>query len=117
MTLFALYQSPDTAGLPMAVGERFSVFAFLLPPLHALLQRHWDQLALFGLGVTALVVAAPFIGAGASFWLYVLMALAFGFAAPGAARRALRRRGFLPAGHVFAADQDLARLAVLEPRP
>jgi hypothetical protein len=42
--------------------------------------------------------------------------VAFGVAAPGARRRALERRKFKEAGHRFASDADLARLAVLEPR-
>ncbi|WP_323014918.1 DUF2628 domain-containing protein [Devosia sp.] len=117
MTLFALYQSPAEAGLPMAVGERFSWFAFLLPPVHALLHRHWGQLGLFVLALAVLVLGARFLGAEAACWLYLPVALAFGFAAPGAGRRALRRRGYAPAGHVFAADADLARLAFLENTP
>jgi hypothetical protein len=51
------------------------------------------------------------------FWLYLLLAFAFGFAAPGAERRALKRRGHTAIGHSFAANEDLARLAVLEKRP
>jgi len=117
LTLFALYQPRDDAGLPSAVGERFSWFAFLLPPLHALLHRHWDQLGLFVLVLAALVLCAKLLGLDAALWLYLPLALAFGFAAPGAERRALRRRGYAPAGHVFAADADRARLAYLENRP
>ena len=117
MTLFALYRSiDDPTALPVAVSERFSWFAALLPPLHALLHRHWGQLGLFVLGLGALLASARFIGTDAAFWLYVLLALAFGFAAPGAARRAMKRRGFAPLGHRLAADADQARLAALEGR-
>ena len=120
MTLYSLFtrngaDGPDAA--PQAVAERFSWFAFLLPPLHALVHRHWGQLGLFVLGLAGLVLGARFLGAEAVCWLYLPFALAFGFAAPGAERRALRRRGYAPAGHVFAADADLARLAFLENRP
>ncbi|MCP8882908.1 DUF2628 domain-containing protein [Devosia sp. XJ19-1] len=115
MTLYAiLMPKPGSGTLPQAVPEKFSWFAALLPPLHALAHRLWDQLVLFILGLAAIVVAQPFIGADAAVWLYILLALACGFAAPGAQRRALRRRGFSPAGHRFASDTDMARLAALE---
>lgn len=117
MTLFALYRSvDDPTALPVAVAERFSWFAAMLPPVHALLHRHWGQLALFVLGMGVIAVAARVVGGDAVIWLYILMATAFGFAAPGAEARVLRRRGLVPMGHRFAADGDLARLAVLENR-
>lgn len=117
VTLFALYRFvDDPTVLPMAVSERFSWGAALLPPIHALLNRHWDQLGLFVLGFGAILVSARFIGPDAAFWLYILLAIACGFAAPGAARRALKRRGFDPFGHRFAPDADLARLALVEKR-
>ena len=105
------------ACLPVAVAERFSWFAALLPPVHALLHRHWDILGLFVLGLGSIVVATPLVGVDAVFWLYVILAVACGFAAPGAQRRALKRRGLRPLGHRVAADADLARLAVMESRP
>jgi len=117
MTLFALYRSvDDPTAIPQAVSERFSFFAALLPPVHALVHRLWDQLGLYVLGVAALVVGARYVGPDAALWLYILLALACGFAAPGARRRALRRQGLDPAGHRFAADADAARLLVLERR-
>lgn len=118
MTLFALYRSIDNpAGLPMVVAEKFSWFATLLPPVHALVHRLWDQLALFLVGLALVVVSTRVIGFDAAIWLYILLALACGFAAPGAMRRALRRRGYSAAGHRFAEDADLARVAALEARP
>lgn len=118
MTLFALYQSvDDPTALPVAVPERFSLFAALLPPVHALAHRHWDMLGLFVIGLGATVLTTRFLGSDAGFWLYLLVAVAFGFAAPGAQLRALKRRGHTAIGHSFAANEDLARLAVLEKRP
>ncbi|MGV3574453.1 MAG: hypothetical protein ACO1O4_04855 [Devosia sp.] len=118
MTLFALYRSvDDPTALPVAVSERFSWFAALLPPVHALLHRHWDLLCLFVVGLVALIFGARYLGPDASLWLYILLAIACGFAAPGAERRALKRRGLVSAGHRFAVDADLARLAVMESRP
>ena len=118
MTLFALYRSvDDPTALPVAVSERFSWFSALLPPVHALIHRHWDLLGLYVVGLVALIFGARYVGPDASLWLYILLGLACGFAAPGAERRALKRRGLVSAGHRFAADADLARLAVMESRP
>jgi hypothetical protein len=118
VTLFALYRSvDDPTALPVAVSERFSWFSALLPPVHALLHRHWDLLGLSVLGIAALIFGARYLGVDATLWLYILLAVACGFAAPGAERRALKRRGLAPLGHRVAADADLARLAVMESRP
>ena len=117
MTLYAiLMPRPGSSALPQAVPEKFSWFAALLPPVHALVRRLWDQLVLFIAGLAAILASQPFIGADAAIWLYILLAIACGLAAPGAERRALMRRGFIPDGHRFASDADLARLAVLEAR-
>ncbi len=118
VTLYTLHApQPGTDKLPEAVAEKFSWFAALLPPVHALAHRLWDQLGLFVLGLGIIAVTARFIGPDAAFWLYVLLALACGFAAPGARRRALGRRGYEPAGHRIAPDADLARLPIMESRP
>ena len=115
MTLYAiLTPRPGTGALPEAVPETFSWFAALLPPVHALLHRLWDQLAFYLLFLVAVVFGASWIGMEAAIWLYILLAAACGLAAPGARRRALKRRGFAPTGHRFAADPDLARLGVME---
>lgn len=118
MTLFALYRSvDDPTALPYAVSERFSWFAALLPPVHALVHGLWGQLVLVLLGVVAIALSARFVGGDAAFWLYVLLAIACGFAAPAARRRAFKRQGWVAAGHRYAPDADLARLADLERRP
>jgi len=116
LTLYAIYRSQSDA-LPRAVPERFSWFAALLPPVEALVHGLWDQLALVLLGLAALAVGARYLGPDAAVWLYLLLAVACGFSAPGAMRRALGRRGYRPAGYRLAADADLARLAALEARP
>ncbi|WP_297112268.1 DUF2628 domain-containing protein [uncultured Devosia sp.] len=113
MTLYAILKS-DVGALPRAVPEKFSWFAALLPPVHALAHRLWGQLVLFVLGIVALVFAAPSIGADAVIWLYILIAIASGFAAPGARQRALKRRGYAAGGYRFSADADQARLAAME---
>ncbi|ODT72721.1 MAG: hypothetical protein ABS75_02655 [Pelagibacterium sp. SCN 63-23] len=116
MTLYALYQSRLDAALPpVAIGERFCWFAALLPPIHALVHRLWGQLALFGAGLLGIVLFALVFGSDIVFWLYIVLALAVGFAAPGARRAALaRRHDFI--GYRFAADADLARIAMMEAR-
>ncbi len=117
MTLYAIFAPrPGRDALPEAVPEKFSWFATLLPPVHAFVHRVWDQLALYLLGVAAIVIAERWTGLDAAVWLYILLALACGFAAPGARRRALRRRGYAAATHRFALDADLARLSAMEPR-
>ena len=85
MTLYSLFtrngaDGPDAA--PQAVAERFSWFAFLLPPVYALVHRLW--LAFLGLVVVILALgfAGRWLGGDAAFWLYGLMALWFGFEAP-----------------------------------
>lgn len=116
MTLYAiLTPRPGTDALPEAVAEKFSWFAALLPPVHALVHRLWDQLAFYLVGLAIIAFAERWTGADAAIWLYVLLAIACGFAAPGARRRALRRRGYGAEGHRFAPDADLARLSAMEP--
>jgi hypothetical protein len=115
VTLFTiLTPRPGSAALPEAVAEKFSWFAALLPPVHALVHRLWDQLALYLVGLAIIVFAERWIGADDAIWLYILLAIACGFAAPGARRRALQRRGFRSVGHRFAPDADLARLVAME---
>ena len=114
MTLYAIHMpKPGSPALPQAVPEKFSWFAALLPPVHALAHRLWDQLALYLVGVAAIVIAERWTGFDASIWLYILLVVACGFAAPGAKGRALKRRGLLPTGHRFADSADTARLAAM----
>jgi len=119
MTLYSLFtrngaDGPDAA--PQAVAERFSWFAFLLPPVYALVHRLW--LAFLGLVVVILALgfAGSWLGGDAAFWLYVLMALWFGFEAPAFRARKLHRQGYLHAGDTIAAAEDLARIDYLKNR-
>ena len=115
MTLYAILSPrPGSGALPQAVPEKFSWFATLLPPVHALVHRLWDQLALFLVGLAVIVFAERWTGPDAAIWLYILLAVACGFAAPAARRRAYLRRGYQPGGHRLADDSDLARLAAME---
>lgn len=115
MTLYAIFApSTESGALPLAVPEKFSWFAALLPPVHALVHRLWDQLALYLVGLAMIVVAERWTGADAAIWLYIVLAIACGFAAPGARRRALKRRGYHDVGHRLADGVDSARLAAME---
>ena len=115
MTLYAILKpAPGSALLPEAVAEKFSWFAFFLPPIHALVHGLWDQLAFFLVGLVVITFSETWIGPDAAIWLYLLLALACGYAASGARLRALKRRGFVPAGYRFAVGPDEARLTVME---
>lgn len=103
MTPFA---SPDPLDT-VYVKERFSWFAFLLPPVWALTHRLW--LEALGWLVVVIVIGALslLIGDEAVGWLYLLFALWIGFSAPDLRIASLLRRGYVQRGAV-AADDELA---------
>jgi hypothetical protein len=108
-----LYSAFGRAGEPaLAVPEKFSWAAFLVPPLFALYHGLWLMLALTVLAIVALVALATVIGGGAAFWLYGLLALWCGFAAPDLRRFTLKKnwREDLP---VAAPDADSATVLVM----
>jgi hypothetical protein len=112
MTLYSIFEKENPrqrAALgPLAVPERFSLFAALLPPLYAI--RHGLVLMfLFWAVITgALVFLTPIIGGDATFALYVLVAIFLGFEAPGLRRDALEGRGWVWRGDVVASGEDIA---------
>jgi len=116
MTIYAVFDR-DAKEVPAVVAERFSWLAFLLPPLFAL--RHGLLLALLGWLVAVLLLGAgeTLIGGTAAFWLYVLVALWFGFEAPALRGASLRRRGWRARTALVAADADLATVAALSTTP
>ncbi|MBD8066470.1 DUF2628 domain-containing protein [Devosia sp. PTR5] len=117
MTLYAILKpAPGSALLPEAVADKFSWFAFFLPPIHALVHGLWGQLVVVVIGLIAVFAAGWFAGGEAAFWLYVLLAVSAGFATPGSQRRTLRRRGYTLTGYRVASDPDLARLDAMEAR-
>jgi hypothetical protein len=121
MTLYSIFEAEDLkrarANGPIAVPERFSWFAALLPPLFAL--RHGLILALlFWVAiVVGLGFAAPLIGQEACFWLYVLVAVFFGFEASALRRDALTARGWIWQGDIVASSEDIAERDYLSLRP
>lgn len=115
MTLYAVFERPDEIA-PVAVPEKFSWFAALLPPVYALVHGLWLGLLLFVAAVIVLVFSSVLVGDEAAFWLYVLLALLIGFEASAFRRRALRHRGWRHAGDVFAGAGDLALVSYLQSR-
>jgi len=115
MTLFAIFEpEPGKSRVPVAIPERFSWFAAILPPLYALAHGLWLELVGYVVVVAGLVLAGPYIGDDAAFWLYVLFAAWIGFAAPSIRRHAFAWRGWRHRRDLVAADSDLARLTWME---
>jgi hypothetical protein len=112
VTLYSVYERQDHA--PSAVADRFSWFAALLPPVHALAHGLWLLLAGWIVAVAAVVALGWFGGADAAFWSYVLVAILIGFEAETFQRRALRHRGFAHVGDYFAAEPELAIVEALK---
>jgi hypothetical protein len=106
VTLYSLYR--DENQVPIAVADRFSWSAALLPPLHALFHRLWLLLAGWVVGTGVIVALSQFIGGEAGFWLYVLLAVLIGFEAPTFRRLRLARSGGTYQGDYFSGSEDLA---------
>ncbi len=114
MTLFAIFEPKAGADeIPAAIAERFSWLAFLLPPVFAIAHGLWLELAGFIALIIALSFADSYVGQ-ASNWLYVLLALWIGFAAPSLMRAKLSRAGWRHRADRFAPAADSAILSVLE---
>ena len=114
MTLFAIFDpKPGKADLPAAIPEKFSFFAAVLPPVFLGVHGLWLELVGYVVGVVALGVASPLIGGDAVVWLYLLLALALGFAAPGLRRHALQWRGWTHRGDRVALSADMAQLEAI----
>src|SRR5690606_9989240 len=84
---------------PVAVPEKFSWLAFLLPPVFALLHGLTLFTLLWIAGVVVTIGLAVWAGGGAAFWVYVVFALFLGFEASSFRRGRLER-----AGRVYRAD-------------
>ena len=119
MTLYSLFEPPadaDRSAQPAVVADRFSPFAFWLPPAYMLMHRLWLALVVYVAAVLALVLLAPWLGQGATLLIYGVLAVAIGFEAASLRRAKLRRRGFRYGGEVVAAQKDLAELEWLRSR-
>lgn len=112
MTVYSIFEKPQAKAAkdraPIAVADRFSWFAMLLPPLHALVHGLWLVLIFWIALVMGLAYAARLIGPEAAVWLYVVVAVFLGFEAPALRRDWLLFRGFQWRGDVIASAPDLA---------
>lgn len=114
MTLYSVFDRISEPSEPVAVPEKFSWFAAILPPLYMLRHGLWLALLGFVVVVVALSMLSLAIGDGATSWLYILSAILFGLEA-GALRRAkLRRQGFVHGAEIIAAEADLAEVEWLK---
>lgn len=107
MTTYAIFER-DAESTPQAVPDCFSWFAAILPPVYAIAHGLWLGLLGFVVGVLVLVLAANWIGDGASFALYLLFAIYAGFEATSFRRAALSRRGWHYRAELLASAPDLA---------
>jgi uncharacterized protein DUF2628 len=118
MTVYSIFEKPQGKAAknrvpqvipPVAVPERFSWTAALLPPVFALLNGLWLLLVFWIALVAGLYYIARVIGDDAAIWLYVLVALFMGFEASAFRRDGLLARGFIWRGDLIAAGEDIAQ--------
>jgi len=115
MPLYRVVQKPN-AQSPLEtiyLAERFSWFAFVLPPVWALVHWMWLEALVWLVVTVGLGAASWLIGDAAANWLYVLFALWIGFAATSLRVANLRRRGYGDAGFVGAVDEIAAEQDVI----
>ena len=113
MTLYSIFDR-DTPEAPVVIAEKFSWLAALLPPVFCLAHGLWLALAGFVAAVALIVVGSFWLGAGAGFWLYVLLAVYIGFEAPALRRGALKRGGWSYRTERLAATEELAQVEWLQ---
>ncbi|MEP7239753.1 MAG: DUF2628 domain-containing protein [Devosia sp.] len=125
MTVYSIFEKPQEKAAkrrarfapPVAIADRFSWFAAVLPPLFALANGLWLLLLFWIVLVAGLAYAGRVIGDDAAFWLYVLVAVFLGFEAPAFRRDGLLARGYLWRGEVIAQAPDLAEREFLSRGP
>ena len=112
MTVYSIFEKPQAKAArdraPVAVGERFSWLAMLLPPVFALWNGLWLVLVFWIALVIGLGFAGRIIGGEAATCLYLLVAVFLGFEAPAFRRDWLAFRGYQWRGDVVASAEDLA---------
>ena len=120
MTLYSIFEKPQAKAAknrgPVAVPERFSWLAMLLPPAFALLHGLWLLLVFWIALVIGLAYAAPIIGPDAAIGLYVLVAVFCGFEAPAFRRDGLLFRGYQWRGDIVSSAEDIAQRDYLSVR-
>jgi hypothetical protein len=117
MTLYSIFEKSQGKAAknraaqvipPVAVGDRFSWSAAIVPPLFALFNGLWVLLVFWIALVLGLAYVSRVIGTDAATSLYLLVALFLGFEAPAFRRDALLARGYQWRGDIIASAPDLA---------
>jgi hypothetical protein len=120
MTLYSIFEKPQAKAAknrgPVAIADRFSWLAMLLPPVFALVHGLWLLLAFWIALVVGLAYAARIIGPDAAIMLYALVAVFLGFEAPAFRRDWLGFRGWQWRGDVVSSAEDLAQRDYLSAR-
>jgi len=125
MTLYSIFEKPQGTAAkgrvrfapPVAVPDRFSWFAAILPPVFALANGLWLVLLFWVALVFGLLYASLVIGQEAACWLYVLVAVFMGFEAQAFRRDSLLVRGYRWSGDVVATAPDIAERDFLARQP
>ena len=117
MSIYAVYAPPLKRGQSapdperfLFVRDRFSFWAFLVPPLWMLRHRLWLAFILYLIVIVALELALGAVGASRTMMIAgaVLLSLLVGLEAATLRRRALARRGWSSVGIVVGDDIDAA---------
>lgn len=117
VTLYSIFERDNaTPEAPVAVAEKFSWLAALLPLVFGLVYGLWIELIAFVVAVAIIAMLSLWLGPAAGLLLYLLLALLIGFEAPALRRGALRRRGWSYRTELFAAAADLAQVEWLRVR-
>lgn len=126
MTVYSIFEKPQGKAAkdrardlvpPVAVSDRFSWFAAILPPIYALVNGLWLVLVFWIALVLGLAYISRVIGGDAAGALYLLVAVFIGFEASAFRRDALLARGYIWRGDLIAQDQDLAERDFLSRPP
>jgi hypothetical protein len=112
VSLYSVYALESDG--PVAVADRFSWSAALVPPVHALVHGLWLLLAFWVVGTVAIGVLSLWIGGEAAFWLYVLMAILIGFEAPAFRRVKTAKTGGDYQGDYVALGEEFALVEYLK---
>jgi len=112
VSLYSVYARQSEG--PVAVADRFSWSAALVPPVHALVHGLWLLLAGWVFATVVIVALSFVIGGEAAFWLYVLLAILIGFEAPAFRRVKTAKTGGDYQGDYVAQGEDFALVEYLK---
>jgi hypothetical protein len=98
------------------IKEKFSWFAFLLPPFWAIEHGLWIELALIIASFIGLGFAGAYISSEGVFWLYILGVFWLGYEASSIRAYALRRKGYISNGDLIASNEEQAQVSWIKHR-